>query len=507
MQPNRRPRQSAPKRPAPFLRPFALAAAACIGVILASVAPPRASAAARPLPVPPIVDSPGLTRAVAVARERFLARQSFDRLDVTVLLETRDGRWLRGAFGGDVLVYPASCVKLPHLVAAMHWCGTQGRPPDCLDADVRPMVVQSDNVATGRVVDAISGVANVAWAEAARVPLPGGAADRLATAVTPPPGFDAWLDRRRYTERLFASAGLLDGQTLLNKTWPTNSGESPEGFERLSLAVAGRNRMSPDASARLMLALQSGALVPAGRDYARSLLRRDRWSGHAAFGSGLPPGTRLDAKIGTAYDTLQEIAWLELPDARRLVVAAFSNGWNADDAPPFDVAPLGAFVEDLLAELDAAAIPDTPRAALPWAARAPARPADGWEALPARGAYRGGSAWGTRAPGAQYEWRVDVPAPGRYELAVWYPAGEDRTPAARFEIEGHDVPVHYDQRRWGARWLPLGEVDVRGRSVVVRVRAEAEGLLVADTLRVSAVPASAAARGTARTDRARPRAP
>ncbi len=479
--------------------------AAAMLVSLASAVAVGASPAARP--VPTIVDSPALAHAVAAARERFLARQSFARLDVTVLLETRDGRWLRGAHGGDVLVYPASCVKLPFLVAAIHRCGEQGRAPDCLDADVRPMVVQSDNVATGRVVDAITGVANVAWPEAASVPLPGGAGDRLATAVTPPPGFGPWLERRRYTERLFAAAGLLDGQTLLNKTWPTNSGESPEGYERLSLAIAGRNRMSPDASARLMLALQSGALVPEGLDYARALLRRDRWSGHAAFGSGLPPGTRLDAKIGTAYDTLQEIAWIELPDARRLVVAAFSDGWNPDDAPPFDVAPLGAFVEDLLDVVGEAAVPDAPRAALPWAVRVPANAGAGWEALPARGAYLDGRAWSSGAPGAQHEWRVEVPAPGRYELAVWYPAGEDHTPAARYEIDGHDVPVHYDQRRWGARWLPLGEVDVRGRSVVVRVRAEADGRLVADTLRVSAVPASATARGTARTDRARPPAP
>lgn len=493
-------------------RRYAFAALAWFGVVLAPaaiVAAPAtmlAASPAEPRPMPPIVDSPALARAVATARERFLARQSFDRLDVTVLLETTDGRWLRGAHGGDALAYPASCVKLPHMVAAIHWCRTQDRTPDCLDADVRPMVVQSDNVATGRVVDAISGTPNVAWAPAASVPLPGGAAERLATTVTPPAGFDTWLERRRYTERLLATAGLLDGQTLLNKTWPTNSGESPEGYERLSLAVAGRNRMSPDASARLMLALQSGALVPDGLDYARSLLQRDRWSGHAAFGSGLPPGTRLDAKIGTAYDTLQEIAWIELPDGRRLVVAAFSNGWNPDDAPPFDVAPLGTFAEDLLAAIDAAALPDTRRAALPWTARVAARPAGAWDAVTARGTYGNGTAHGSRASGASHEWRVEVPKPGRYELAVWYPAGEDRTPAARYEIDGRDVPVYYDQRRWGARWLPLGEIDVKGTSVGVRVRSEAEGLLVVDTLRVSAVPASAGARGTARTDRARPRA-
>jgi protein phosphatase methylesterase 1 len=470
---------------------------------IAAAAPPASTERAS---LPPVVDSPALAAAVRAARERFLARQSFDRLDVTVLVETTGGRWLRGAHGGDVLAYPASCVKLPFLVAAVHWCTAQGRAPDCLDADVRPMVVQSDNVATGRVVDAITGAPNVPWAGAAGVPLPGGAGDRLATTVTPPPEFEAWLERRRYTERLFAAAGLLDGQTLLNKTWPTNSGDSPEGYERLSLAVAGRNWMSADGAARLMLALLSGALVPEGRDYVRSLLERDRWSGHAAFGSGLPPGARLVAKIGTAYDTLQETAWIELPDGRRMVIAAFSNGWNADDAAPFDAAPLGSFIEDLLLALDSAALAGVPRGALPWSARVAARPGGSWTALPARGAYAGGTAWASAASGAEYAWRVEVPKAGRYELSVWYPAGDDRTPAARYEIDGREVPVFHDQRRWGARWLPLGEVDVEGTSVGVRVRSEAEGLLVVDTLRVSAVPASAGARGTARTDRARPRA-
>lgn len=446
-------------------------------------APPRA-------PLPQIVADPGLQRAVTVARERFLARQAFDRFDVTVLLEGRDGRWLRGAHGGDVLAYPASCVKLPYLVAAVHWCTLQGRAPDCLDADVRPMVVDSDNVATGRVVDALSGVPNVAWAGAADVPLPGSAGNTPRTSAPAPPDFAPWLERRRYTERLLDGAGLLAGQTLLNKTWPTNSGEAPEGYERLSLAVAGRNAMSPDAAARLMLALQTGAIAPAGRDHARSLLRRERWSGHAAFGSGLPPGTRLDAKTGTAYDTLEEIAAIQLTDGRRLVVAAFSNGWNPDDDPPFDVAPFGSFAEELLLALQepGSDVPGARAAALPWSVRVGARPAGVWRPVSARGAYRAGAAWGTAESGATYEWRVTVPGPGRYELAVWYPAGADRTPAARYAIEGLEVPVYHDQRRWGARWLPLGVVDVRGTSVAVRVRADAPGLLVADTVRISAVP-------------------
>jgi protein phosphatase methylesterase 1 len=485
--------------------------------------PPRAlasdsRAADGPAQLPPVVDDAGLQQAVELARERYLARQTFDRFDVTVLLEGRDGRWRRGAHAGERLAYPASCVKLAYLASAVHWCTARGRAPDCLDEHVRPMVVVSDNVATGRVVDALSGAPNIAWAPATSVPLPGGASSSptsTAASVDVPADFADWLERRRYTERLLERHGLLAGQTLLHKTWPTNSGESPDGYERLALGVGGRNAMSPDGAARLLLALEAGVLVPEGRDYVRSLLARDRWSAHAAFGSGLPPGTRIAAKTGTAYDTVEEIAAVDLPDGRRAIVAAFSNGWNPDEPGPYDVAVLGGFVDELLRTIDGAAPPLRDlgrRRAAPWQTLVGPQAAAGWAPLAARGAYAG-RALVADASDASYEWRVELPRAGRYELAVWFPAAPDRSATARYEIEGREVPVYYDQRRWGARWLPLGEVDARSRTLVVRVRNDGEGgRLVADTLRVSAVPnstpvsSSAAARGTARTDPARPRA-
>ena len=55
-------------------------------------------------------------------------------------------------------------MKLGFLVGAVHWCQEQGRAPDCLDEFVRPMIVDSDNVATGEVLDRISGEAGSARA-------------------------------------------------------------------------------------------------------------------------------------------------------------------------------------------------------------------------------------------------------------------------------------------------------------------------------------------------------
>ena len=423
---------------------------------------------------PAIVDDAGLQTAVADARTRFLARQPFDRFDVTVLERATDGRWLRGSVGGSALAYPASTVKLAYLVAAVHWCAERDRPPECLDADVRPMIVESDNVATGRVVDALSGAPNVES---------GSDAD-----------FEPWLAKRRYTERLIASYGFLGNQRILNKTWPTNSGEEPVGFEKLSIARIGRNALAPDDSARLMLAIEEGVIEPQATAYMKSLLERERYGGHGGYGRGLPPGTEFRAKNGLAYDTLQEIAAFRLPDGRRFVLAAFSNGLDKED-PPHDVATLGGFVEELLAVLPRPAGDSGAWTRIVSATDATAVPA-GWRLAARRGAQSGsGTVYENDAQTAKFSWRVPLPASGRYELAVWYPAAEKQTAGAIYSAASPAiVPLTtYDQRRWNARWLPLGTIEAAGPDLVVTVRNAGTGTLVADALRIIALQPSAIA--------------
>jgi len=375
---------------------------------------PLEALADAPAAMPEVRDDPVLQRAVESARGEFLAGQPFDRFHVTVLVEDTGGTWLRGAVEGDALAYPASCVKLPFMVAAVHWCAEQGRAPDCLDEAVRPMVVESDNVATGVVVDAISGATN---------------------ATGPEAEYDDWLERRRYTEELFASAGLLAGQRLLTKTYPTNSGEEPSGFEARAWRELGSNRMSADGAARIMLALVTGALEPQGRDYMRSLLRRPRFSGHSSLGTGLPPGSLHENKVGTAFDTLEDILYAELPNGRRLVIAAFSNGWDPQEPEPWDAVRLGRFTELLLQRLDLAR-------GLP----APAY------LEPSRDMEDG-----------TFAWTLDPPADGRYELAAWYDAAPAQTNAAQWQVDhaNGSERIVLDQQVWGARWIRLGDFDLR----------------------------------------------
>jgi protein phosphatase methylesterase 1 len=278
----------------------------------------------------PIRDDSRLQLALEDARSAFLAGRHFNRLDVTVLVAAGNGAWRRASVGGREPWYPASCVKLAFAVAAVHWCEDAGRAADCLDEAVLPMLRDSDNVATGVVVDVITGTVN-------------GPADEEAYAD--------WFARRRYTEELLERHGLLDGQRFVNKTYPTNSGEMPEGLEGLALARHGRNSMHADGGARLMLALVTGEFGDRARDYMRSRLRRPLVSENSSMGGGFPEGTVYESKIGDAYDTLAEIVHAELPDGRQIIISAFSNARDPDGADDQDSTALAGFSKRLLDRL------------------------------------------------------------------------------------------------------------------------------------------------------------
>ena len=420
---------------------------AAIGIAIvatgASAEPaPTAQRVIAPVIVPVIVDDARVQQAVERARAGFLSQQSFDRMHVTVLLQDRDGHWRRGGVEGAQLAYPASSVKLGFLVGAVHWCHEQGQAPDCLDEFVRPMIVDSDNVATGEVVDRISGAPNA--------PIAGTDAE-------------AWIERRRYTERVLESAGLLGPQRLFTKTYPTNSGEEPAALERLAWQRLGRNAMTTDLASAMMLNVAMGTLEPQATDYMRSLLRRPAFSGHSSLGGGLPPGSAHENKIGSAFDTLQDVMYAELPNGQRLVISAFTNGWDSKEPEPWDVAKLGDFTARLLHELrvDGAA------------GRAPR--------------YFDASNAGDDA--VRWQWRAAKP--GRYELALWYDADPGNTHDARATVVAHgrrDEIAALDLSTWGRRWIRLGDVELdRGKAELV-LTTSTPGKLTGGRLRIARWP-------------------
>lgn len=416
---------------------------------------------------PGLRDDPALQLALERARKDFLARQPFDRVHVTALVQTTGGEWKRASIDGDALYYPASCVKLAFMAAAVARCRERGLAADCLDEAVRPMIVDSDNVATGVVVDALTRTTNQ----------PEGA-----------PGLEEWIGQRLYTERLLGSAGLLGGQRLFTKTYPTNSGDEPSGFEAIARARLGRNAMAPDPSARLMLALQEGRLEPQARDYMRALLRRPAFSPQSSLGGGLPPGSEHENKIGTAYDTLGDIMYARLPNGVRLIMAAFTNAYDGDEPQPWDAARLGHLAEMFIrhARLDQGLPAPQRLSAVEDLSASPLaghwRRASARSALHARGYLRSDG-----SPAARLRWSLRLKQPGRHALAVWYPAAADQATRAVFTVQhaqGTTV-VTLDQTTWGARWLPLGDFEFDAGGGSVTLEAPEGGVLAADTLRVT----------------------
>jgi hypothetical protein len=209
-----------------------------------------------------------------------------------------------------------------------------------------------------------------------------------------------------------------------------------------------------------MLGVVAGALEPQATHYMRSLLRRPTFSGLSALGGGLPPGTLHENKIGTAFDTLQDVMYAELANGRRLVVAVYTNGWTQADPEPGDVAGLGDFTARLLRELRLDRGLDRPT-------YVESRRRDGDTAL---------------------EWHWRTRRPGRYEVALWHEGGGAE--GARLRGMLGAAPVEVDLSRWRSRWIKLADVDLErpGRTLLRLEREGPSGRLVDATLRVTRWP-------------------
>jgi protein phosphatase methylesterase 1 len=393
-----------------------------------------------------IVDDPALDAAVAEARAEFLKTKPFNRLDAAILIPEPDGSWRRGSYNGDVASYPASCVKLAYLAAAMRWCREHNFPYNHLDHAVRPMIVKSDNVQTGVVVDTITSAPNI---------------DDLTS--TTDPRWAEWIERRHYTARLLESRGLLGNQVILHKTYPSNSGEWPTGAEKVARDVFGMNKMQPRLSASLMLELVKGAFEPEARDYMLELLEHDRWKSNSVLGFGLPPGSKYYNKPGLAYDTLEDIAYVVLPNGREFIVAVFSNAFcepYSKDPSPHDSSQLGGFMELLLKKcgLESGCPPSVIRTV-----------SDAPPFFEAKGQWKEettatelGTTRVLLCSGGTSEtqaiWHLAVPQAGKYEVCVRYVAAPDRGKAVYTvrHAEG-ETSVTLDQRRIHDRWIRLGD--------------------------------------------------
>jgi beta-lactamase class A len=225
-----------------------------------------------------------------------------------------------GAYRGDVSYYPASIVKVFYLAyyESQKAAGRLKDTPELVRA-VKDMITVSSNDATGFVVDAVTETTSGPEIESDRK-------------------WKKWIDKRNAVNRFFLARGFRD----VNANQKTFC-EDAYGREQVFREEGrNRNRMTPDAVARLFKEIAFGQIGGiAGWQEMLRLLSRDitpdepfddlELEDARLAGKALPPGTRFWSKSGDAYDVHHLVGRALLPrraDGYRadFVLAAFTKG-------------------------------------------------------------------------------------------------------------------------------------------------------------------------------------
>jgi len=256
-----------------------------------------------------------VNRAASTALERFADKKlQHDQLSIT-LIDLRDpARPATASFRGNERVYPASVVKLFYLVAAQRWLEDKKieQTPELTRA-IRDMIVDSSNEATQYVVDVLT--------------------QTTGGYELQPKEMEEWQYKRNAMNRYFAGLGY----TNINVNQKTFC-EDAYGRERVSRGPNGenRNKLTTDATARLMMEIVTGkAATPARTTLMMDLLKRDYTGkvtdnddqGHGFTGIALQgrEGVRLWSKAGWTSTTRHDVAYVELPDGTKFVLATFTT--------------------------------------------------------------------------------------------------------------------------------------------------------------------------------------
>ena len=231
------------------------------------------------------------------------------------LIDLRDAqRPVTASFRGNERVYPASVVKLFFLAATHRWLEDKKieDTPELRRA-LKDMIVDSSNEATQYIVDVLSRA-------------PGG-------FELPPEEMKEWQHRRDAVNRYFTSLGY----TNINTNQKTFC-EDAYGREKVSRGPNGenRNKLTTDATARLLMEIASGkSVTPQRSTLMMDLLKRDYTGtsadaddqGHGFTGIALAgvKGARLWSKAGWTSTTRHDVAYVEMPDGGKFVLATFTS--------------------------------------------------------------------------------------------------------------------------------------------------------------------------------------
>ena len=235
------------------------------------------------------------------------------QLSIT-LIDLRDPQHpTMASFRGNERIYPASVVKLFYLVAVHRWLEDKKiQETDELKRAVRDMIVVSSNEATQYVVDVLTHTT--------------GGYELSAKEM------EDSQNQRNVVNRYYSSLGF----TNINVNQKTFC-EDAYGREKVSRGPNGenRNKLTTDATARLLSEIVTGRAVNATRSaQMMELLKRDFSGtstdnddqGHGFTGIALQgmTGARLWSKAGWTSTTRHDAAYVELPNGAKFVLVTFT---------------------------------------------------------------------------------------------------------------------------------------------------------------------------------------
>jgi beta-lactamase class A len=261
-----------------------------------------------------------VNRAAQTTLDRFADKKLQENELSITLIDLRDPkRPVTASFRGNERVYPASVVKLFYLVATHRWLEDRKieQTPELTRA-VRDMIVDSSNEATQYVLDVLT--------------------HTTGGYELPPKEMEEWQYKRNAVNRYFSSLGY----TNINVNQKTFC-EDAYGRERVSRGPNGenRNKLTTDATARLMMEIVTGKIANPARTAAMmELLKRDYTGtssdtddqGHGFTGIALQgrEGFRLWSKAGWTSTTRHDVAYVEMPGGGKFVLATFTSN-HAND--------------------------------------------------------------------------------------------------------------------------------------------------------------------------------
>jgi beta-lactamase class A len=259
-------------------------------------------------------------RAAKTTIDRFAAQKLEDKQLSITLIDLRDPQHpVTASFRGNERIYPASVSKLFYLVAAHRWLENKkiAQTPELTRA-LRDMIVDSSNEATQYVVDVIT--------------------HTTSGYELPPKEMEDWQYKRNAVNRYFAELGY----TNININQKTFC-EDAYGRERVSRGPNGenRNKLTTDATARLMMEIVTGKVVNAARtaqmmellkrDYtAKTTDNDDQATGFTGIALKGRDGYRLWSKAGWTSTTRHDVAYIEAPDGGKFVLATFTTDHSRD---------------------------------------------------------------------------------------------------------------------------------------------------------------------------------